>query len=321
MKRWFLCTIGLTLLSACNPNPINPLKPNWPSNVSTSVPTPAPSPTIATEQQLLRSCKNQVVAEFPDVKFRDVSVSMAPADQQGNKIVRWQLNTGAAGYCRMNATGGLVGFVSETSGDQVRPIQPSDPGQITSQQLNVCSNEVARELRTVPIADIYVYPASLDNAGTALINWETRGGSFGYCRVTRQGQLAKFVVHNLEATNPPTIPPIDPPRPTDEPRPDRRPLVCSGKIGSEWWFNAFYGENGFGKVDLDNFKTKMRQTVYLRYDGVESGQAIFRGQVPGQPNLVVKLSHPAGRLLSPGDTVQAAYGQEEGSGTCQDRQR
>jgi hypothetical protein len=108
------------------------------------------------------------------------------------------------------------------------PASPVDP-------LMLCRNQVMLEFQTVPLADITVNPAPNDARGNAIVNWRTRGGASGFCRISPRGQLVGFVVEGMgQSGGLPTPVPSPSPSPIPSQITTTQLNRCKSRVSSEF---------------------------------------------------------------------------------------
>lgn len=92
-------------------------------------------------------------------------------------------------------------------------------------------------------------------------------------------------------------------------------IVCRGTLFGDTDFTAFYGEIGFGRMELRFLRGGKTVEVPLLYSGRNSrGENIFRGNNPDQPSDVVEVIAP--RNVNPQTRIQVSYNGNVFPGNC-----
>lgn len=91
-------------------------------------------------------------------------------------------------------------------------------------------------------------------------------------------------------------------------------IVCRGNLFGDTDFAAYYGEIGFGRIEL-KFARGGTVEVPLLYKGRNPrGENLFRGNNPDQPSDVVEVIAP--RNVQPGTRIKVSYNGNVFPGNC-----
>jgi hypothetical protein len=91
-------------------------------------------------------------------------------------------------------------------------------------------------------------------------------------------------------------------------------IVCRGTLFRDTNFAAYYGETGFGRIELQ-YRRGGSVEVPLQYIAINSrGESLFRGNNPQQPSDVIEVF--ARSPVRPGTRIRVAYNGNPAFGIC-----
>lgn len=152
---------------------------------------PAPTHAQSTQDWALRACKNEVGSRIADLPLSEITVQASTPDGDGNAIINWRSTRGSLGFCRVNRQGNVTQFKVEEMARPVGPDNEQDP--VEAGYVTTCRAEAASRL-AVRESDVFVHVSTRNSDDTEL-DWRTRRGSSGACRVDRRGRLAEFEMY------------------------------------------------------------------------------------------------------------------------------
>jgi hypothetical protein len=135
-----------------------------------------------------RACKTEVGNRIADLPLSEIAVEFSLTDGDGNTIINWRSTRGSSGFCRVSRQGDVTQFKVE---EMARPAGPgTEPDAIESGYWAACRAEAASRVG-VREADVTVHMATR-NAEDIELDWRTRRGSTGTCRIDRRGRITEF---------------------------------------------------------------------------------------------------------------------------------
>jgi len=151
------------------------------------------APAFAAQQSqdwALRACKNEVGARIADLPLSEITVETSTADGEGNSVINWRTTRGSSGFCRVSRQGNILQFKVE---EMARAAGTGQPDSEESGYIAACRTEAASRL-AIRESDIFVHVSTRDAEQTEL-DWRTRRGARGECRVDRRGRITAFEVN------------------------------------------------------------------------------------------------------------------------------
>jgi hypothetical protein len=195
----------------------DPASSPTPSPSATSTPSPSPSPTPSpspfSPQSLVGLDRNEAISIAQNNGYYITDVTDANKVYLSNNVQQLVLNIGQPFNTVSSATVSQISTPSPTPSPTSSPT-PS-PDNTTNDQLQSCRNSVGAQYPNAPYADISVNASAQDAQGNAIVNWQTRSGASGFCRVDAANNIADFVVTRDPAPSPSPVPPVSqvPPSP------------------------------------------------------------------------------------------------------------
>ena len=167
-------------------------------------------------QLAFESCRSEIARRWRVSETRVRTSTRAHDAREGVDMVNWEVQGGAAGYCRVDARGTVLNVETERSPTQPPPVatQPpapepppaapaetgndsdpsaddAEPPQVKRQQLEACRSTVVREMGAKP-DDVGLSAGAPDERGTVLIDWSLGTGREGTCLVDASWTVVQF---------------------------------------------------------------------------------------------------------------------------------
>ncbi len=149
-----------------------------------------PAQAQSSQDWALRACKNETGARIADLPLSEISVELSTADGDGNAVINWRTTRGSSGFCRVSRQGNILQFKVE---EMAKPVGTGQPDSEEASYVASCRAEAASRLGIAESA-IFVHVVTRDANETEL-DWRTRRGSSGECRVDRRGRITAFDIY------------------------------------------------------------------------------------------------------------------------------
>ncbi len=189
-----------------------------PSEAEPAIARPAPHTTGSAwaSQLALDACRAQVARRWrlPETRVRTSSRAHDSSDR--TDLVNWDIESGAAGYCRVDPRGTVLNVETERAPQPrpdvarepppeprndppARPPDPADvgapdddePPRVAREQLDACRGAVVREIGARP-DEVGLSAGTPDEHGTVLIDWSLGSGREGTCVVDSSATVVQF---------------------------------------------------------------------------------------------------------------------------------
>ncbi len=169
-------------------------------------------------QLALDACRTEIARRWRVPETRVRTSSRAHDASGRTDLVNWDIDTGAAGSCRVDSRGSVLNVETERAPQprpevarepqppaavpprtdpSPRPADPADPDAeaeppgVTREQLDACRGTVVRETGARP-HEVGLSAGTPDDRGTVLIDWSLGTGREGTCLVDSGAAVVQF---------------------------------------------------------------------------------------------------------------------------------
>ena len=180
------------------------------------------SETRWASQLAFEACRSEIAKRMRVSETKVRTSTRAREAREDVDLVNWEVQGGAAGYCRVDSGGTVLNVETERSGPPrpavaQQPTSPRDPApapapvrqpregdagegtedgepelpQVKRQQLDACRSAVIREMGARP-DDVGLSAGTPDERGTVLIDWSLGSGREGTCLVDSGAIVVQF---------------------------------------------------------------------------------------------------------------------------------